>query len=283
MKVRGPTTAKPAPTAIQFRRPADLRLHELQAAIPAPDKDSPAWHALVDSVRRERVLQPLLVTDDGRVVDGGFRWRAAIELSLPSVPCVTVSSDRAAALICATLVARKLFSRGAAAYVLLSLTPRLVDGGEARRAANLRRGPRRGDCASGLSLSQTARQWGVSERTLDEAVRLYKLFRAHPELKTKFEPLLLGGEGGLSAILRLAAKPANPRGGASARRPHDVVKCVEQMFNRWKRLADTWPGLSVENRQRLVKSWRVICAGLPAEFRRAFGITASTSTNPPAS
>ena len=58
---------------------------------PRADFDPEALAELVDSVRRNGVLQPIIVRPDGdgyQLIAGERRWRAAIEGGLPTVPAI---------------------------------------------------------------------------------------------------------------------------------------------------------------------------------------------------
>lgn len=46
-----------------------------------------SWVAFVESIRASGILQPIVVTDDWRIVSGHRRWLAAKEIGLLQVPC----------------------------------------------------------------------------------------------------------------------------------------------------------------------------------------------------
>jgi len=272
---------------LHLRDTASLKLHPLQIAIPVPDKSSEAWRTFVCSVKEKGILQPLLVTEAGAIMDGGWRWRAATEAALPKVPVMVRDGKEAERIIFDSLLNRKQFSRGTAAFVLLRVKPDLVADAALRRTQNLRGQPNGNGCSS-VSLSEQASLWGISERTLVDAVRVFKLFRDQPDLQAKYEPLLLAGEYSLAGIIQEAttsakAEPASrpkpaSRGKATqlrkSKRGRDLPKSGMQLFGEaFDKLSSAlfqWHRFAPENRTKILSTWRhFVQVSLPPEFREA--------------
>lgn len=181
---------------IQQRPTASLRLHELQERIPAPDTGSPSWQAMLDSIAEHGVMQPLIITEDGRIMDGGWRWRAATQVHLDSVPCTVAPDTDAAFFITHTILHRKLMSRGAAVYLVIKFDTDLVEAAKVRSLKNLKKGqvsPTPSNLESG-KISVICRRLGVSDETYIQAKKVHAIFDANPELRDKYEPKLLSGE-----------------------------------------------------------------------------------------
>lgn len=70
------------------RRPNELRPHPLNEEIYGDRTDAD----LIESIRTKGILNPLLVTSDGRIISGHRRWGAALAIDLDMVPVVTFGS-----------------------------------------------------------------------------------------------------------------------------------------------------------------------------------------------
>lgn len=55
--------------------------------------DSDMFNTLVNNIKRDGMLQPLLVRMDGTIIDGEHRWRASKEAGLTELECVVVESS----------------------------------------------------------------------------------------------------------------------------------------------------------------------------------------------
>ena len=125
---------------VAMRDPGTLKPHPLRRHFPKPDKESPEWFALADSVRAGGVLQPLLITEEGLVVDGVWRLQAAKDWQMPEVPCRVVRADDAGWIIAESLICRKQMTRGATVYLMVPIVREIVQSGVLRRLANLKNG-----------------------------------------------------------------------------------------------------------------------------------------------
>ncbi len=124
----------------EYRDPKSLRLHKLRKHFPGIDKEAPDWIALTDSIAAEGILQPLLITAEGFIVDGGWRWESAKDWQLTQVPVQIVAEERAAVIIAETLIARKQMTRGATVYLMMPIIKEVVMSAELRRLANISAG-----------------------------------------------------------------------------------------------------------------------------------------------
>lgn len=125
---------------IEYRDPKTLRLHKLRKHFPGIDKEMPDWIALTDSVAATGVLQPLLITAEGFIADGGWRWEAAKDWQFKEVPCQIIPEDMVGVVIAETLIARKQMTRGATAYLMMPIIQEVVLSAEFRRLDNLKHG-----------------------------------------------------------------------------------------------------------------------------------------------
>lgn len=126
-----------------MRNPCDgreLTLHPFHKRhIPEPPAGE-AWDAFKDSVQENGVLQPILITADGKIMDGGWRWRAAKEHQLAEIPCIVRPESDVATILAETLLHRKPMTKGAAFYLMIPFLPDFAEEAGKRRLANLARG-----------------------------------------------------------------------------------------------------------------------------------------------
>lgn len=264
---------------IIFKDPSELRLHKLQRHIPEPDRKSPEWIAFIDSIHAGGILHPLLITTDGQVMDGGWRWRAAKQLEMDEVPCLIRPESEAAVIIAESLLHRKQMTRGAAVYLALALLPDFVASAEARRLANLKRGhktreiplksPMSSNSTSEESVSELCARWGVGKDTFHRARQVHDIFAHKPELKKEWEPRLLNGEKNLWNVLSAI-------GGAGAdqsRREQGVIESqlelFDETFSKLQTGAKAWKKFKPEQREAVLQQWRKTAAAMPPDMREA--------------
>ncbi len=272
-----PTTHMESNTTIILKDPAELRLHKLQAHIPAPDKKSSEWVAFIDSIHAGGILHPLLITKDGQIMDGGWRWRAAMQLEMAEVPCLVREEAEAAVIITESLLHRKQMTRGAAVYLALSLVKDFVESAESRRRSNLMRGhktreiplksPNGSDCRS-ETIAEICQRWGVSEKTYREAVDVQKIFASNSEFKKEWEPKLLRGDASLWNV-----KSAFGGSNADQSKRNDGVEQKQMEFwtSAFKPICQRvsfWKKLNGEKREVVLQQWREDAADLPQDLRK---------------
>lgn len=51
------------------------------------------YQALVRCVKKDGMIQPILIQDDGMIIDGEHRWRASKEAGIAEIDCIEVSMD----------------------------------------------------------------------------------------------------------------------------------------------------------------------------------------------
>lgn len=169
---------------IEFRDPADLRVHKcLRHLYQWPDDDA-RFHALTDDILANGVSEPIKITADGAIGDGRHRWRAAKKAQLKSIPCQIVPESEIPELACRTLIHRKHFTAGQRAFELAGIIDDAFGEARKRRALNAAKNERN----SVPFVSKTPEEWaaeiGVSVRYLRQAKELRDKFKAHPEVRT---------------------------------------------------------------------------------------------------
>lgn len=140
-----------------LRDPAKLKPHPLfeKTHHPMMPKDSPQWAALVESVRDHGVLEEVMVTSDGLVVDGRHRVAAAVEAELKEIRVTVVDGAAAPMIIASTLIHRRHYSKSARAYLVAPFAEEAVEASERLRRAKV--------SANLLQNSRPAQKLGSSE------------------------------------------------------------------------------------------------------------------------
>jgi hypothetical protein len=110
-----------------------------------------------DIKRTGRILVPLLVDPQHRVVDGRHRLRIAKELDFETVPVVRVNGDALEVALASALTGRQLTKSGIA-WILFEHHPELRD--ESRKLAGLKRGSEEGE-ETGCTFTSLANQYGI--------------------------------------------------------------------------------------------------------------------------
>jgi hypothetical protein len=183
-----------------LRNPNDLGLHPLLKTQPwmAPIE----LEALVADIREQGVLQALFITEDDEVVDGRHRWKAA-RIAGKQVPCIVVPKDQVAAIILATILARRHYTKSARAYLALPLLEKAVAESVAKKASNLRKGAKSPEnrlnrLSEKKGSDELAEKLGISLDMLQLARNTERLFSQsdnliekwlfdHPAEKTRWE------------------------------------------------------------------------------------------------
>jgi len=127
---------------IEHRDPKSLRLHKLRKHFPAIDKEMPDWIALTDSVSASGVLVPLLITAEGFIADGGWRWEAAKDWQLKEIPVQIIPEEMVALVIAESLICRKQMTRGATLYLMMPILNDIVASANYRWIENVKQARR---------------------------------------------------------------------------------------------------------------------------------------------
>jgi hypothetical protein len=271
-------------TSLEFRDPADLRLHPLQHKLPQPEKTSPEWLSFVEGWMNAGVesMPPLIITKEGLVMDGGRRWRAAKQLQWAQVPVIERPEHEAAALIVDTLMGQRNLPRGTKVYLALGLMPEWVKASESRRLTNLTRGvkiaqnpnvsPKSSDLTSIDKHPETcealATRFGVSKETFFRAIRVRKLLDSDENLRALYEPELMSGEKSLwnvEAAIKGAQTDQSTRNQGVEK---SQLELFGDAFDKLKTSAKGWLRFTPENQQRVLSSWKKTVEAMPPALRR---------------
>lgn len=196
---------------IEHRDPKSLRLHKLRKHFPEIDKEGGDWIALTDSVSASGVMTPLLITAEGFIADGGWRWEAAKDWQIKEVPVQIIPEEMVALVIAESLICRKQMTRGATVYLMIPIIGEIILSAEFRRLDNLKSGRKTNEielkpqCFSKSSnlTSEESREsvknlcirWGITKETFYKARTIWQwlnepdfaaLKKLHTDLSLKY-------------------------------------------------------------------------------------------------
>jgi hypothetical protein len=181
-----------------------LKEHELQTEL-SPSMTEKSWKQFVAGIRDNGILQPLIATKDGSVIDGKNRLRAAKELGIAGVRVVyeDIPENDIAEYITRTKLDRDDLTKGQRACIVLNLyyeeerrkaKERMSVGGKTKVSPN-------GETInvhevlakrSGIGKSSVGRLIEVKRKRLDLYANVfngnYSIGKAHAEMKADEEP-----------------------------------------------------------------------------------------------
>ncbi len=262
---------------IELRDPHDLKPLAMVKAMPRWGKDSNEFAGFKDDIRDNGIKHPLLITQDGKVVDGETRRQAAVAMQLPEVPCQVVADDEVREIIVRELCRRRNLTKCQLAYLVAPLLEEAFMEGRRRRMENLRKGqqiPVAAASGNGNSAYEWAALLGFSRDLMDRARWLQEQFEQRPDLREEFEPQILNFEkpmalgaakAGVGFLLTQAKRSEIGEfhtGGKSkdaARQLQLFTGILENTITRW----DYWRKFDEKIRAEHFKQVRVKAAALP--------------------
>lgn len=215
----------------EYRNPCgDLDPHPLTKRLPGPDLESAEWKAFIDGLAAAGpdAIPPIVITDEGLVMDGCRRLLAAKRLQWDHIPCVVRPEWEAPLIILESFWGQKSYTKSAKAYLSLPLLKEYSEAAHQRQVIWLQKGVKKPQIAqnsplahsvrSGKVAAQLAETLGVSARTVEYAVQIRQVFESAAlkdhkfefqdgselTLREYFEPQILDAEDpmGLGAAIR---------------------------------------------------------------------------------
>jgi hypothetical protein len=263
-------------TKIEQRDPQDLRLHPLQKKyIAEPDKESAEWVSFVDaqSAAGPEGIPPIFITDNGQIMEGGRRWRAAKQLGWPEIGCQARPEEDAAALIVESLLGQRNLQRCVKVYIAITMLEEFVESAEHRRLLHLRNKvktlekPLSSNLTKPDSLRALAERFGTSHESVRRAKQVQEIFSNHPDIRAEWEPKLLSGEKNLWNVLSAVGGA-----GADQSKRGDGVAAAQlefwnSPFDGLKNALPAWTKLDEEKREAVLNDWRKTAKKLPQDLR----------------
>ncbi|MGE9269705.1 MAG: ParB N-terminal domain-containing protein, partial [Verrucomicrobiales bacterium] len=169
-----------------------LSVHPLLESMPRIPQALEDTSAMEVSVRRDGILQPLLVDSLSQVLDGRRRHAAALKLGLESVPVKVIETGSEVAAILAGLVCRRHLTKGQLAYSSYPLLEPAVEESRKRRLENLREGGDSPivdsvDYRATKTVDELAKSLGFSRDLLFQSRSLHQKIEKNPDLRPEVE------------------------------------------------------------------------------------------------
>lgn len=248
-----------------MQRPvSQLTVHPAVALAWEMPPDHPRFLSLVVSIHEQGLLEPVKITEDGRVVDGRHRLRAAREAGLEMIECQVVPEERVGEIALATLCERRhLVTRGQLAYAAYPLFERGHREAQQRNAELIRRGARPAANGGGATVEKYADQVGVGAELFRQSARLHAMFDERPELREEWEPKIMSADEPIG----LGAAIAGIRGQetSSGRTPqrNTALHNWEVAWRNIIRPAAAWGRWNDDEREHAAKALREQFVRLP--------------------
>jgi hypothetical protein len=252
------------------------------------------FHALVDSVRDQGVLDPIKVTVGGELIDGRHRLEAARRLKLTHLPAIIVADDVAGEIAVASLLHRRHLTDGQKAWYLV--TSSLIDSAfeerQKRKIANLKVGnsPERNSVPFGAKrVEDWAAELAVSVKLLVQAREVKMCFedttrrtitdrdgQTEDEVTFQefFEPRILRNENpyGLGAVITACATLVKLRPDHTGGKPKDEGRKSELFIDSFKTVgkrAEYWETFSEDFKRVAIGQIKPQFEALPDDLLEA--------------
>jgi len=171
-------------TKIEQRDPNDLRghIHPALKLIPELDEAAPEFLAIAAGVGKCGIIQPLLVDEQGRILDDHSRTllRCALRWQRKSVPVNVRASEDVHLLIIHSLAHRRHLSKSAIAYLAYPHLQPAFEIARANKLAKLAKNPENAVVASAdygaKTVEDLGKELGIERSMLFEAKKVHELF-----------------------------------------------------------------------------------------------------------
>ncbi len=248
--------------------PKTLNVRACVNQLPMLADDDPQFLKLLASVRADGVRDEITLDQNGDIVDGRHRAKAAALEHRPTVP-VSVrgfASDREALdFAVARLFERRHYTDSARAYTVAKMeAPTLLRAAKVKRLVHLKNvqiphesssgGNPPHDDEKGRASERMAASHGFSGDRWKQAMLLIHLFDDHPKFVDEFEPQILSGEKNLGWVIcaiQGRVTPENNKGRSDGR-----VEAFPALTD-WVRIGahrfkNYWPKMRSQSQRLLV-------------------------------
>jgi hypothetical protein len=234
-------------STVVYLCPKQLKPHPLLNQMPMLQDDDPEYEALLFSIKERGIDYPLILDEHDQILDGRHRQKAALDLSLETVPCIHKPDMEALAVGLESLYARRHYTLDARAYLVVPFLAITLEEAKERRLANLKKGqakntqkpalPMKGSrlpapaCReNGLqkySVETLSVTLGICREILNHARKAHELFKADPKTRAKYEHAILSGE------MKLWALFSGEAGGKATKGMPRKEKPFKLLFKTW--------------------------------------------------
>lgn len=262
---------------------------------------SDAAKALRRSIQERGIVQPLVVTEAGEIMDGVTRWQAAKALQLETVPCIVQPEEEALELCIETELHRRHGSKSQLAFRFAPLIEEAFEDNKARMLSGVKQSsvdPWHSLPRVSKRVEEYAAELGVSPRLLRGSHELHTLFDTYketwpwsaeglakinhePSVELNFrdyftahilaeeDPMSLGGAlAGLKQKLSQAGYAAAGRahGGGKPTAPARQLRLFCETFKELENRYGYWTDFDDKQREAAVKKVSVALSKSPTDF-----------------
>jgi hypothetical protein len=283
------------------RNPHDLKLHPALKDIEGWSDTDPDFLAFCDDVKARGVLEPLLITADGLVIDGRQRWRAAKRWQI-DVPVRVLTDHTVSELFLiqlATLFHRRHYTPSQRAFIGYPALQSAHQAALENQIASLKKGQKplisSVDAAGVAGRDQLAALLGISHDTFTRAAKLHALFAAEtkplkwdkttlkrlgldarkphtiadvfrPQILDKLKPIGLGAAlAGIASRLDQDGREANGQahGGGVPEESSKQLELFGEAFDNLRKRFTYWQRFEEAEKKQALKAIRRVLAVMP--------------------
>lgn len=235
-----------APVVQGTMMPVDaLVVHEDAMDLHQWPDNSEEFAALCDSMAARGQDYAILVTEEGLILDGRHRWRAAKKLGWTEIRAEIRDEIDACTIIIESLLQRRHYTKGSRAYQAYPLLSYVFEEAKDRQLAALQKGKAsvvysvdNGPVHYGETVEAVAERFGFSRPLFYQARDIHKEFDASEEFRKEWEPKILAGECGLGAALAgIASQKETARKGGARHAVGGQLELFTKGFETWVKRA----------------------------------------------
>ena len=187
--------------------------------------------------------------------DGRHRTGWALSKDLKTVPVRVVTEAEGRALLEATVIGRRHWTKGQRAWLAVTLNPIVCKQAEGR--------PKKNSDSVGVSAEQLGSRFGVGPDLIGQAVKIYRCFEQLSTLREKHEPGIWLGHGlgavlaGIPGAMATEDKPKKAVSWTTMQGPLKTLNRVAGSFSKW----------SADEKECARDAFANWLKALPADFR----------------
>ena len=236
-------------TEVQYRDPANLRIHPALKDLPRLPDDSQEFCNFCDNIRSHGILNPIHITADNRIVDGRHRYWAAKSAQMPLIPCLVVPDTKIIDTILDSLTIRRHYTKGQLAYIvypMLSVMHKAAIDAQVQWLKSRAKTPIADSIGNRpKTVQEIADSLGISRDIFEHAAKVHEIFAKDEKYKADQEPFILDpvNPRGLGCIIagysgRVATKDKKPTKPQQLDLFTDALGATRKRFTYWQKFDD---------------------------------------------
>lgn len=244
------------------------------------------FEALVESISKHGVRDRIKVIKTAKgwqIVDGRHRFEAASKvakmafgdekretiahrIAIDGIPCEEVTEADVIPIIM-DAVTRRHMSKGARAYLAVLMEPEVVTEAKARQKEGT---------PSAVTAEGLAKRAGVSTRTVEHAVALFRIFEKRKDVRKKFEDAIWVGAGlekllaGINGFLTTGKEPDEEPETEAQAKARIAAERVQTALTKWVEMKTSlkfWDTMKPTAREEIIRHAAATINETPEDFR----------------